>query len=182
MGADGWDDIGPWHDDPNESLRALQRQRLDQQYRFPQFVTDRLAEAREALALTRAGNDPPSLRDHLLDVYGADIAYLEGVQSQPLPPDLAGRLAIVRRVCGADGCGGLLDVVAVDSTGAFATARPLSADERVTVFGTAKPTAVDVRRDRGRLAEVGRAESYCYPVYDDAGTGVAWHFYGRTFD
>ena len=182
MGADGGEDEGPWHDDPNDSLRALQRQRLDQQYKLPGFVADRLADAREALALTRADASNRDLQSHLIDVYGADVAYLESVQAKPLPTDLEGQLAIVRRVCAADGVGGVLNVVAVGGAGAFATARVLSPDELTEAIGTTRPTAADVRRLRARLPDVGRTESYCFPVYDAAGVGVAWHFSGRTFD
>lgn len=183
MGADWWEATGPWHDDPVESLRLVQQKELDEQYGLPAFAVARLGDAREALRLAQASeNDPRDVREHLLEIYSEEVAFLEGVLERPLPTDLQGRLKIIRRVCGADGCGGVLDVTAINDSEDTATCRPLSDGERTVIFGTSKPTTADAEKHHARLPDPGRAGSYCYPVYDESGFGVAWHFYGRMFD
>ena len=182
MGADGWTEAGPWHDDPNDSLRELQRRRLDQQYKFPRYLSDRLAGARAALSATVRGNDEPELKEQLIELFTSEAAYLESVLSGPFPSDLASRLITIRRINGADGCGGILDVVGVDEPGPFAVARVLRTGEIEAAFGTAKPTPADFRQHGARLPDVGRAECICFALFDEAGQPSGWQFVGRTFD
>ena len=182
MGGDGWDEGGPWRDLPGESLHEVQRERVAKAYDLPAFVALHLASAREALRVTRKGSMPPGLKEHLIHVYGRDVAFLERVQAEPLPTDLAGQHKLIRRVHGADGCGGVLDVTGVGDGRGLLPHRQLVGAELVQIFGSNRPTADDVRAGRQRLPDVGRGESLCFPEYDREGTGVAWHFVGLNGD
>lgn len=182
MGADGWQDVGPWQDDVNESLRSLQRRRFDEQFDLPRFVAARVVDARRALKDTAAGKLPPELKAQLLELYTAAVAELETVQSAPLPTNLAGQLAIVRRVCEPDGVGGVLDVTRVGIAEDCRSARLLTSDELHGLLGTSRPTVADVRAGGHRLPDPGRGGCICFPLFDSAGQRVAWQFIGCEID
>ncbi len=173
MGIGQWEETGPWHANAGESLRSLQRQRIAAEYDLPAIVADRLADACHAAEDTRRRFYPAGLKTHLLDAYEADVAFRTGLNARPLPTDLDGQLEIVRRVRGADDCGGVLDVSGVGGDGTMTPARLLSGPDLIEAFGTPTPTAGD--RVRGRWTPgLGRGESACFPLYNAAGTPVGW--------
>jgi hypothetical protein len=53
MGATLWSYEAPWYEDPNEALRVLKAQVVNEHYDLSALLRKRLAAARESVAITK---------------------------------------------------------------------------------------------------------------------------------
>lgn len=180
MGAMPWQQLAPWNADPTAALRELQATFLAENYDFPRVIEEHLQGAREAVRLTEEQGDEYGI----LDIYKADLRYLEEIASKPLPDDPRQRIAILRKVweSGAQGIGNVLDVEEVRAEGDVHVTRRMPDKEIQKLLGTATPTRSEAEKLLGLIAEqLGRGESVCVPVYE-GGEPSGWWFVGYTID
>jgi hypothetical protein len=181
MGAEFWQHQSTWHQEAAQALQEIQARMLAEEYDLAALIPEHLANARETLAHTRAEGDPYDLAE----LYETEVAFLEGLSSEPLPPDTASRLLILRRLYAnsGEGIGNVLDVESVSPERELFAAQPLDETETQRLIGAARPTAAQVHRALEAIAnELGRGECICFPVYDDSSRPVGWQFLGYTVD
>lgn len=181
MGATPWQHLAPWDSDPSVALRELQASFLAENYDFPRVINEHLRNARESVRAVEEDGD----EYQLLDIYRADLEYLEEVVSTPLPTTPEKQIAILRKVweSGGQGIGNILDVEGVSDEGGIHITRPISAAAVAKTLGTPTPTPREAERYLHlRADDLGRGESVCFPVYDDASRPCGWWFVGYTID
>src|SRR5690349_380767 len=105
MGATPWETMGPNHEDPNESLRAAQREHL-RWINLPKIVEDHLKSSRDAVRAIEAEGD----RFHLLDIYRSEAEMLERVTAGGIPTGPDQQISLLRRIYASEGLGNILDV------------------------------------------------------------------------
>ncbi len=175
-----WHELGPPNANPAESLRELQASYFAKNYNLTRLIDEHLKSAREAVRLTEEEGDEYGI----LDVYKADLEYLEGIAASPLPDDVHQQIAILRKIweSGAQGIGNVLDVENVTDDAGIHIARRMPEEEVVEILGTSKPTQSDAAKLLGLIAdELGRGESVCIPVYE-GDRQCGWWFAGYTVD
>jgi len=100
-----------------------------------------------------------------------------------LPPSSPEQRIDILRHIHVEEIGNILDVTGISDEGEPFTCRPLNEEQLQRVCGSKKPTQEMARSIFAKLAnEIGRAESICFPVFDDAGSPVGWFFAGYTAD
>ncbi len=180
MGARLWHHVGPWRDDPAESLREVQICHLRSGFDYPTVLAEHLASAREAVHLTEA-DDPYNLLDH----YRAEVTRFEELAALPPPatPDVEiVRLRSIYESSG-EGIGCVLDVRNVSDARETHVARRLSSAEMVRLCGSERPTEMVAGLVINRInVELDRGESVCFPIYDENGQPLGWCFVGNTID
>ena len=181
MGAMPWEGMGPWREDPTESLRALQAEYFTAHYDLLSFIQKRLDGVREAIRLTEADGDPHDI----LSSYKQDLAVLERASREPLPAAAEGRIALLRRIeeSSGQGLGNVLDVVSVSGEGDVFVARILAESDLRELFSTTKPNREMAATTMDKVAShLGRGESVCLPVFDQNGMPEGWWFAGYSID
>lgn len=180
MGAQLWHHIGPWHDDPAESLKQVQIAHMRAEYDYPTLLTEQLASNRDAV-ISSKGREPLELHDFYRD----EVTRLERLAALPAaesPDDDIARLRALYRNSG-EGIGCVLDVTHVSTTGGMHIARRLPAAEIAWLCGSDRPSLVGAGRAVFKInSELTRGDSVCFPVYDEAGRPVGWYFVGNTID
>ena len=81
--------------------------------------------------------------------------------------------------------GNLLDTVGItrDPQNNPFCCRVLSNEEMRQYCGSDKPTLPQSRKACRPVSDIlGRAESVCWPYYDEAGSGLGYYFLGMSFD
>lgn len=180
MGAMPWQELGPPNPDPLKSLRELQASYFAKNYDLPRLIEEHLRSAREAVRITEEEGDEYGI----LDVYKADLKYLEGIAASPLPNDVHQQIVILRKIweSGGQGIGNVLDVENVTDDGGVHIARRMSVEEFTEILGTPMPTRSDAAKLLGLIADkLGRGESVCIPVYE-SDQQCGWWFAGYTVD
>lgn len=180
MGAMPYENLAPWHDDPREALTSLQSQFLNDNYDLPAVLQEHIDSARQAVQSCKNDGDEYGL----LDIYQADLDYLESVTSKPIPDSPAERIMIVRKIweSGGEGVGNILDITNVTDAGGIHVTRRMPDAEVQQHLRTSTPSADDAKHLLGKIADqLGRGESVCFPVYDSA-TPCGWWFAGYTVD
>jgi len=181
MGAMPWQEMGPWHDDPRESLKELQAKYLADHYDLPSLIRKHLDSAKEAVRLTEAKGD----RYNLLDVYKGWLELFERLSTEPLPDDPRARLGIVRQIYESlgEGIGNVLDVQTASEKGDLFVARILTSANLQELFGTTTPTRELAEVTLSKLTpRLDRGESLCLPVYSSQGEPIGWWFAGYSID
>jgi hypothetical protein len=187
MGAEFWEELAPWNPDPDVALRELQARFLAENVDFPGEVRERLRGAKETVRFTQETGD----EYNVLYIYRDNLAYLEDVNSRPLPTDPQERIAILRQInaSGGQGIGNVLDIESVSPASEFGdegwplVSHPLSDGDLRAAFGSATPTIEQAKKAGFEFAtRLGRGESVCFPVYDESGKAAGWWFVGCTVD
>ena len=181
MGAMPWQEMGPWHDDPRESLKDLQAKYLADHYDLPSLIREHLDSAKEAVRLTEAKGD----RYNLLDVYKSWLELFERLSREPLPEDPQARLGIVRQIYETlgEGIGNILDVQSASEAGDLFVARILTSANLQELFGTSTPTREMAESIIPKLSPpLDRGESICLPVFNTEDKPVGWWFAGYSID
>lgn len=181
MGAMPWQEIGPWREDPNESLRILQSEYLAEKYDLPTLIRQRLESLRTAVRLTEAEGDPYNI----LKSYKSDQAFLERAASEPLPESPEARISLLREICesSGEGIGDVLDVHSASSEGGHLTSRILSDAELHELVGTVQPTREMASTVFAKLIpRLDRGESVCFRVFTGDGKPSGWCFAGYSID
>lgn len=176
-----WQEMGPWRDDPRESLKELQAKYVADRYDLPSLIRQHLDSAKEAVRLTEASGD----RHNLLDIYKGWLALFERLSHEPPPDDPHARLAIVRQIYETlgEGIGNVLDVQTASEEGDLFVARILTAANLQELFGTQTPTREMAETTLSKLApRLDRGESVCVPVYSSQSEPVGWWFAGYSID
>ena len=180
MGAQPWHHVGPWRDDPATSLREVQVAHLRSAFDYTARLAEHLASARKAVRLTQA-DDPYGLLDH----YQSEVARFKELAALPppaTPDDEIDRLRTLYATSG-EGIGCVLDVTHVSDEGGMHVARRLPPTEIARLCGSERPTGVDAGLAVGRInEELGRGDSVCFPIYNEAGRPCGWCFVGNTID
>lgn len=180
MGAMPFENLAPWREDPRESLAELQAQYVNQHYDLPTLIQEHLDSARQSVEICTKNGDEYGL----LNDYRANLELLESIASQPIPTSASDRVQLVRKIWefGGEGVGNILDIEDVSDTGGLYITRLMSAGEVESHLGTGTPTVDDAKQLLGKIADtLGRAESVCFPVYEDGQT-AGWWFAGYTLD
>ena len=180
MGAMPYEQLAPWHPDPNDALHDLQATFLADNYDLPRLIQEHLESSREAVRSCEADGDEYGI----LHIYQADVEYLESIAGEPLPEAPQGRIAILRKIwaSGGQGIGNILDVTSVTDDGGVHITRRLPDEEIKRLLGTAQPSVADAKKLLGIIADqLGRGESACCPVYDGEDP-CGWWFVGYTVD
>jgi len=181
MGAMPWQHLAPWDPAPVVALRKLQAAYLAENYDFPSTIDSHLESARESVRITEEEGDEYGI----LDIYQADLQYLEDVASRPLPTTPEEQIAVLRQIWASDGegIGNVLDVKGVTAEGGVHVTRRMTANEVAEILGTPTPTPRAAERLLSKIADdLGRGESVCFPVYDDNAKPCGWWFAGYTVD
>jgi hypothetical protein len=180
MGARLWYHSGPWHADPTESLRIVQKQELREKWNLPVLLQTHLDSAREAVRLSES-DDPYDL----LDFYREELARLEALASRPILDDLMEQIELVRQVFASsgEGIGGILDVKHVSGHREMHVARRLSAEEVRRLCGVERPDQNQATAAIAKIhEELGRGESVCFPFHGPDAEPAGWYFVGNTID
>ena len=164
MGAQLRHHAGPWHPDPNESLRALQYRYAAEHYDLAAVVRDSLDSARQAVRLTERDGD----EYNLLGTYREELGMLEGIAAAPLPTGPPDRVALLRLINRYEpsNTGDVLAVteVVVDwrpHTIYTHEARLMRLDQVAGYCGTDRPTREQAEAAVGPInRDLGRGESY----------------------
>lgn len=184
MGAMPWQEMAPWHSDPKAALEALQIEFLRRNYDLPSLLDEFLDDERQAMELAEADGDPYDL----LEECRQNIAFLEDAKRRGAPAEPRQQVRLLQQIyansgASADGIGNVMDVISVSDEGGVFVTRRLRDEELVRMFGTATPTRSMAEQSLGMLAdETGRAESFCFPVFDESGNPVGWWFAGYSVD
>lgn len=185
MGAKLWHHQAPWHEDPEEALRALQAQVLREKYDLPTLLKMHIDDAREAVRVSEADDllDPPDL----LEFYRQSLVRLEKLASQPIPSEPRQQVEMVRQVfasSGETGVGDVLDVTRVSHHGGIYIAKRLAAGDVQRLCGVERPDLNQASAAVGRIdGELRKGDSVCFPFYTAEGTKpVGWYFVGNTID
>jgi hypothetical protein len=184
VGAQLWHHEAPGGLEPAEALKALQARFLaEMNYDLTAMLPQELSGARESVAAARAEGDPYGL----VDEYEERVRLLEGLCNRPIPNDPEGRVKILRQICAYTGQGisNVLDVKGCSDKRGVHIAQRLNEQETVRLVGTSRPTIAQARQAIGKINEdLGRGESVCFPIYDNASNGkaVGWYFVGNTID
>jgi hypothetical protein len=180
MGSMPYQQLAPWHPDPNDSLFDLQATFIAENYDLPQVIQEHLESSREALRICEEDGDEYGI----LNIYQADVDFLESIAGQTLPEAPQDRISVLRKICksGGQGIGNILDITSVTDKGGIHVTRRLSDKDVEQLLGTAHPSITDAGKLIGIIADqLGRGESVCCPVYDgDKPRG--WWFIGYTID
>lgn len=180
MGAMPYEQLAPWHPDPNDALHDLQALFLAENYDLAQVIQEHLECSRQAVQSCEEDGDEYGI----LHIYQADVEYLESIAGGPLPEAPQDRIAILRKIwaSGGQGIGNLLDVTSVTDDGGIHVTRRLPDEEIKQLLGTAHPSVADAKKLLGIIADqLGRGESVCCPIYD-AEDPCGWWFAGYTVD
>ena len=182
MGATAWKHLAEWNAEPAAALRQLQAKFLEENYDLPSLLRDFLASARHSVQIVKDEGDEYGLRD----IYEDDVKKAEAFVAQPLPSQPQERISILRSLfeSGGEGIGNVLDVTDVSDEGGLFVTRPLKPTDVRELFGTSSPTLEEADRGVNSLyLRLGRAESVCFPVYDEsAQKPVGWYFVGYSAD
>jgi hypothetical protein len=149
-----------------------------------------LLDAREAVESSRAEGDPFDLAK----LYEKAVKKLEVLCSEPVPTDIAGRIALFRRIWSA--AHGEPMCNELDITGTTHEWAPLGflckilSDEQTEQYlGAAKPTLTRCREltfeimDKLESTEkLERGDTVCWRYYDDSGEPAGWYFIGARYD
>ena len=183
MGSDLWYHQTSWHEDPATALKTLQADFIAENYDLSALLSQHLADARSAVALAQAQNDPYGV----LDIHRSEVRLLERLCSQPIPQDFERRIEILRKINAntGEGIGNVLDVSGISERRSGDTAQPLRESEIVRLAGTRQPTREEAHEAIDKLSEeLGRGECVCFPIYDsrEQDRPAGWYFVGRTWD
>ncbi len=189
MGADLWQYDVPSQTDPDAAFEALYARIFDEYTRrhkidFPKMIRETIAKKREGIASARANGDPYGVADS----FEESLAELESLSSQPVPADKPGQARLFRKVWDVmvnEPIGNLLDTVGItrDPQNNPLWCRVLSDEEMRQYFGSDKPTLPQSQKACYTVSDIlDRAESVCWPYYDEAGNGLGYYFVGMSFD
>lgn len=183
MGAQLWYHEAPWHPKPLTALKTFQARFLAEKYDLSSLLPQYLANAREAVAITIAEDDPYEL----LETYQEEVRLLERLCSQPIPQDFEGQIKILRQISASSGqgIGNILDVERISEQRQYDVAQRLSGPELIRLVGTEQPTRAQAKKAIDKInEELGRGECVCFPIYDSSEKSqpVGWYFIGNTLD
>jgi hypothetical protein len=154
MGASGWSYFVPYQKDVGRALQALKTGVFSEgRYCCPPVpAVEELESARVNLPSlspdpTQAGQEPDLL-----------LSLLKTKQSKPrrIPRTIKALL----KQCGAKGTHSILDIECISSEPAFAAITPLSRDQLLVIFGTARPLHAEVERWSTRVELPGAPHLY----------------------
>ena len=178
MGATPWQEMGPNDDDPNESLRAAQREHL-RFINLSRLVEEHLRSSRDAVRAVEAEGD----RFGLLHIYRGQAEMLERISAEGIPTDPDQQIALLRRIHAGEGVGNSLDVEGVSDEPVVFRARRLTDAELRDLFATTTPDEELAATAMQKLAPtLGRAESVCFRVFDHERRPIGWWFTGNSLD
>ena len=108
-------------------------------------------ESRQSWTASEADGD----KYGTLDIYQADVEYLESIEGQPLPDSPQDRIAILRKIWGSggEGIGNILDIRSVTDEGGVFVTRRLPAEEVRRYLATARPSKADAKKLLGVIAD-----------------------------
>lgn len=183
MGATLWYHEIPWHPEPLTALKTFQARFLAEKYDLSTLLPQHLANAREAVAITKAEGDPYEL----LEIYQEEVRLLERLCNRPIPQDFEGRIKLLRKInaSSGQGIGNILDVERISKRRRDNVAQPLSGPEMIRLVGTERPTRAQAKKAIGKINEnLGRGECVCFPIHDsgEMSQPIGWYFVGNTID
>lgn len=183
MGATLWYHETPWHPEPLTALKVFQEGFLADNYDLAALLPQYLANAREAVAFTKAEGDSYGL----LETYQEEAELLEKLCSQPIPKDFEGQISILRQInaYSGQGIGNILDIERVSEQRCYNAVQPLSEPEMIRLVGTERPTRAQAEKAVSKINnELERGECICFPIYDSSEKDkpVSWYFVGNTID
>jgi hypothetical protein len=177
MGAMPWTEIAPWRDNAAEALHEIQA-RLATNYDLAALIERFIGSTEQTIALEEESGD----HFGLLNGWKKYLADLQEAQSKLPPSSPKQRIEILRQIHFEE-IGNILDVTGISGEREPFICRPLDEDQLQRICGTKKPTLATAKTAFGNLSgEIDRAESICFPLYDDAGSPVGWFFGGYTAD
>jgi hypothetical protein len=156
---------------------------MSENYDLSTLLPRHLADARSAVALAEAEEDPYGV----LEIYRSEVRLLERLCSQPIPQDFARQIEILRKINAnsGQGIGNVLDVTGISERRSGDTAWPLPESEIIRLLGTVQPTSAQAHEAIDKISEeLERGECVCFPVYDscEKHRPAGWYFIGMTWD
>jgi hypothetical protein len=179
MGAELWDYVAPWAEDPAEALLALQMQFLAEHYDLLELVNQQQVKTRDQLQWAKENPQ------YALVVFYQDLLeYIEQVAARGIPEDKHQRIELARKL-GSQGIGNVLDVTSVAKQRGVCVVQLLDEEAIRRLVGTSRPTSEQAEAAVYKISEqLGRGEAVCFPIYS-AQTDqppVGWYFVGYTVD
>ena len=176
MGAESWESRTKWIEDPVVALRLIQEAELTKYLSLEDEIAQGLRHYRQY----------EEAADDLGDMILQPLAVFKRLSKETVPTDFEGKLNVLRLIRDSDGSGigNVLDIRSISSEGNTFVAQLLNEREMLALLGTSQPgddwlnyVTAEFRR------QVGRADSICFPIYDETGTiKVEWCFFGFSLD